>query len=669
MAHELADDDIYTSALTGAARVWGALSATADEPTSFGREAIINTAKDGLARVATTGSASDLSSGTIPLDRLHAFLQDIANISFSNGDLIYFNGTDLIRLPVGTAAQVLTVVSGVPAWTTQPYVDVEEAVADAQAAAAAAAGSETNAGVSAAEALASASAASAHAANAAAAAGFTFSFSTSTTMSDPGTGNVRFNNSTLDDVTAVAISMLSADAGNPDVGDWIRTWDDSTNTTGKGLLRLRVAASSYVDLRVDSLTDNTTWALLVVEHVESYGTFSGGASVVSAFSRWGDKGADGFGLGDVVGPASSTDSHIVQFDGTTGKLVKSSNLALGAAGSAWAQSFWFNAPSGYTPSEAGYWGNNADADAFFQFRSGVPAGTQRRMYFSWLDTNNNIKWHFGKNSGHSIILFDYGNNTHRMQIDSGGATHLTSGGSDPIWFNWFGEAGTGTGGYRFGSGGASPSDLARITPSGQLSVGHGSPDGSAKLDVESTTQGFLPPRMTTAQRNAISAAADGLVLYDTDLKSLMTRSNSAWRAAVAKQYYCLVNLGGANQSGVSSGVYTKVNLSNEVTDPDGAFDAATNYRYIAPVTGLYYFRGSIGSYNGYKINAYLFVNNANTVAGSEAAASSAGPSIVSTVLQLTAGDYVELFGLQSSGTDAFWGNIPHTNFTAFLIST
>lgn len=162
MAHELADDDIYTSALTGAARVWGALSATADEPTSFGREAIINTAKDGLARVATTGSASDLSSGTIPLDRLHAFLQDIANISFSNGDLIYFNGTDLIRLPVGTAAQVLTVVSGVPAWTTQPYVDVEEAVADAQAAAAAA-------GVSAAEALASASAASAHAANAAAA--------------------------------------------------------------------------------------------------------------------------------------------------------------------------------------------------------------------------------------------------------------------------------------------------------------------------------------------------------------------------------------------------------------------------------------------------------------------------------------------------------------------
>lgn len=44
-----------------------------------------------------------------------------------------------------------------------------------------------------------------------------------------------------------------------------------------------------------------------------------------------------------------------------------------------------------------------------------------------------------------------------------------------------------------------------------------------------------------------------------------------------------------------------------------------------------------------------------------------GPSIVSAILPLTAGDYVELYGLQSTGTDAFWGNVAQTNFSACMI--
>lgn len=38
---------------------------------------------------------------------------------------------------------------------------------------------------------------------------------------------------------------------------------------------------------------------------------------------------------------------------------------------------------------------------------------------------------------------------------------------------------------------------------------------SAVLDIESTTQGVLLPRMTTTQRNAISGPATGLIVYDT----------------------------------------------------------------------------------------------------------------------------------------------------------
>ena len=43
---------------------------------------------------------------------------------------------------------------------------------------------------------------------------------------------------------------------------------------------------------------------------------------------------------------------------------------------------------------------------------------------------------------------------------------------------------------------------------------------SAILQADSTTKGFLPPRMTTAQKNAISSPVEGLVVYDTDLNKL-----------------------------------------------------------------------------------------------------------------------------------------------------
>ena len=51
---------------------------------------------------------------------------------------------------------------------------------------------------------------------------------------------------------------------------------------------------------------------------------------------------------------------------------------------------------------------------------------------------------------------------------------------------------------------------------GQMVIGSTSPNTSAKLQIDSTTQGFLPPRMTNAQRVAITTPAVGLVAYSTD---------------------------------------------------------------------------------------------------------------------------------------------------------
>lgn len=43
---------------------------------------------------------------------------------------------------------------------------------------------------------------------------------------------------------------------------------------------------------------------------------------------------------------------------------------------------------------------------------------------------------------------------------------------------------------------------------------------SAILQADSTTKGFLPPRMTTTQKNAIASPATGLVVFDTTLNKL-----------------------------------------------------------------------------------------------------------------------------------------------------
>jgi len=51
---------------------------------------------------------------------------------------------------------------------------------------------------------------------------------------------------------------------------------------------------------------------------------------------------------------------------------------------------------------------------------------------------------------------------------------------------------------------------------GTLSI----PNASAQLDVVSTTKGFLPPRMTTTQINAIASPANGLVVFNTTLNTI-----------------------------------------------------------------------------------------------------------------------------------------------------
>jgi hypothetical protein len=77
-------------------------------------------------------------------------------------------------------------------------------------------------------------------------------------------------------------------------------------------------------------------------------------------------------------------------------------------------------------------------------------------------------------------------------------------------------------------GASAPSERMRITSAGRVSVGTTTPNAAALLDLTSTTSGFLPPRMTTAQRDLISTPPNGLVLYNSTTDKLQVRAAGAW---------------------------------------------------------------------------------------------------------------------------------------------
>ena len=67
--------------------------------------------------------------------------------------------------------------------------------------------------------------------------------------------------------------------------------------------------------------------------------------------------------------------------------------------------------------------------------------------------------------------------------------------------------------------------------SGSIGVGTTSIDSSSVFEIDSTTQGFLPPRMTNAQMLAIGGGgspATGLIVYDLSNQQWMGYNGTSW---------------------------------------------------------------------------------------------------------------------------------------------
>lgn len=98
---------------------------------------------------------------------------------------------------------------------------------------------------------------------------------------------------------------------------------------------------------------------------------------------------------------------------------------------------------------------------------------------------------------------------------------------------------------------------------------------SAVLEVSSTTRGFLPPRMTDAQRAAISSPAEGLLVYNTDNHAVAYRDGTNWG------YLCgaLQNVTGAG--GTQNILFASGNIVNLT------LNASTTLTFAGHVVGTY----------------------------------------------------------------------------------
>ena len=120
-----------------------------------------------------------------------------------------------------------------------------------------------------------------------------FTYSTTTTDSDPGSGVVRFNNSTIGSATIMYVDDL--DAAGTDVSAWVQSFDDvAGNATNRG--RIRVSKSNTLDtwhvFKVsDAVVDASGYTKVNLTYIDGAGTLANNDKVFISFVASGEDGA------------------------------------------------------------------------------------------------------------------------------------------------------------------------------------------------------------------------------------------------------------------------------------------------------------------------------------------------------------------------------------------
>lgn len=169
----------------------------------------------------------------------------------------------------------------------------------------------------------------------------------------------------------------------------------------------------------------------------------------------------------------------------------------------------------------------------------------------------------------------------------------------------------------------------------QIGIGTTTPNPSSILDIESTSQGVLTPRMTTAQRTSIASPAEGLLVFDTDESAFYYYDAASW-----------VKLGDSETRDNYKLVKSAADLAEELTAGSGVvYELDTNTLY--EINGEITLTSPIDLNNAYLIG--LDTNEDKLIRPSGILFSGGnGGSIRNLTLEATGGN---VFGLSGSGTE------------------
>lgn len=118
---------------------------------------------------------------------------------------------------------------------------------------------------------------------------------------------------------------------------------------------------------------------------------------------------------------------------------------------------------------------------------------------------------------------------------------------------------------------------------GSVGIGGGA-SASALLDVQSVTKGVLFPRMTTTQRDAISAPATGLVIYNTTTSRLEIYSSGTWGPLTTLTYASEAEaIAGTEAAKPMSPLRTQDAITGRLADNGQAVGGTDNTTLMTPL--------------------------------------------------------------------------------------
>jgi hypothetical protein len=119
-----------------------------------------------------------------------------------------------------------------------------------------------------------------------------------------------------------------------------------------------------------------------------------------------------------------------------------------------------------------------------------------------------------------------------------------------------------------------------------VGIGTPNPASSAKLEVQSSTQGFLLPRMTESQRNKILNPANGLIIFNTSSGSLNYFVNGLWHELIAVPVGAIgsLNCAGSSPSGTLTQGIAAAGVSSSVPYTGG--NGGTHSGQVVNSTGV-----------------------------------------------------------------------------------